>query len=192
MHKNRMLSTLIDFDLVSGLSKTRKPLQRYLSQMRNMFSDKDAFEAQLGKKDLLIYEFYDMGVPESINEIAYGTSITYAGKIGDEYFMTKGHFHKVLEAAEVYYCLGGRGYMLMENPEGDWEVRDLTPGTAVYVPGRFAHRSINISSNKPLVTFFAFPAHAGHDYGSIEEAGFRKIVVERSGEPTIINNPRRY
>ena len=80
--------------------------------------------------------------------------------------------------------------MMMENPEGDWEVQELTPGKALYVPGRYAHRSINLSSTEPLITFFAFPGHAGHDYGTIETKGFRKLVVERDSKPTIIDNPK--
>jgi glucose-6-phosphate isomerase len=190
MSMENLVSTLVDFDMHTGLSKSRKPLQRYLSKMKGMFSDERAYEAQLKKEDVLVYEFFDMGVPDSEKEVAYGTSITYPGKIGDEYFMTKGHFHTVLDTAEAYYCLHGHGYMLMENPEGDWEAQELTPGMALYVPGRYAHRSINISSTEPLVTFFAFPGHAGHDYGTIETKGFRKLIIERDGKPTIIDNPK--
>jgi glucose-6-phosphate isomerase len=141
-------------------------------------------------RDPLVYEFYDMGRPEEPGEVAFGTSITYPGRVGDEYFMTKGHFHTVLETGEVYYCLRGRGFMLMENPEGDWQARELLPGVAVYIPPRYAHRSVNVSSTEPLVTFFAFRADAGHDYGSIETRGFRKLIVEREGRPEIVDNPR--
>ena len=184
------VSTLVDFDLKSGLSTSKKPLQRFLSNMKDIFSDQVACDAQLAKENVLIYEFFDMGVPESSGEIAYGTSITYPGKVGDEYFMTKGHFHTVLDTAEVYYCLSGHGYMLMENPEGDWEAQELTPGHAVYVPVRYAHRSINVSPSEPLITFFAFPGNAGHDYGTIETKGFRKLIVESDGKPSIIDNPK--
>jgi len=183
-------STLIDFDLSTGLSKNKKPIQRHLSDMAGMFSDETAFDERVARDDAIVYEFYDMGVPESEKEIAYGTSITYPGKIGEEYFMTKGHFHTVLDTAEVYYCLRGHGYMLMENPEGDWEAREIKPGLAVYVPPSFAHRSVNISADEPLITFFAFPGHAGHDYGTIESKGFRKLIVERNGASKIIDNPR--
>lgn len=183
-------STLVDFDLASGLSTTRKPLQRFLSNMKGMFTDQAAFEAQLAAENVLVYEFYDMGVPETAGDVAYGTSITYPGKVGDEYFMTKGHFHTVLDTAEVYYCLRGHGFMLMENPEGDWEAQELTPGKAVYVPGRYAHRSVNISPDEPLITFFAFPGHAGHDYGTIETQGFRKLIVQRDGQPAFVDNPK--
>lgn len=190
MSMENPISTVVDFDLTTGLSKTRQPLQRQLSQLKGLFSNDVAYQEQLNKKDVLVYEFFDMDVPNSEKDIAYGTSITYPGKIGDEYFMTKGHFHTVSDTAEVYFCLRGHGYMLMENPEGDWEARELTPGQAVYVPGRYAHRSINISPSEPLVTFFAFPGNAGHDYGTIETKGFRKLLVEKDGKPTFIDNPK--
>jgi glucose-6-phosphate isomerase len=182
-------SVITDFSLETGLSNTKESLQRKLSKMKGMFHDADAYDKALAAEDTLVYEFYDMGVPESEKEVAYGTSITYPGKVGDEYFMTKGHFHTILDTAEVYYCLRGRGYMLMENPEGDWEARELTPGKALYVPARYAHRSINVSDSEPLVTFYAFPGNAGHDYGTIETKGFRKLIVERNGKPEIIDNP---
>ncbi|MFN8456418.1 MAG: glucose-6-phosphate isomerase [Anaerolineae bacterium] len=190
MSMDNLISTLVDFDLKSGLSQRRKPLQRCLSQMKGMFADEAAYENQLKKEDVLVYEFFDMGVPSSEKEVVYGTSITYPGKIGDEYFMTKGHFHAVLDTAEVYYCLRGHGYMLMENPEGDWEAQELTPGMALYVPGRYAHRSVNISATEPLITFFACPGHAGHNYGAIEKQGFRKLIVEHYGQPALVDNPK--
>ena len=117
MSATQMLSVLTDFDLHTGLSKTKKPMQRFLSQMSGMYANDEAFEEILSQEDPLVYEFFDMGVPESEKEVAYGTSITYPGKVGDEYYMTKGHFHTVIDTAEVYYCLRGNGYMLMENPE---------------------------------------------------------------------------
>jgi len=185
-------SRLVSFDLVTGkVPEEIKPsLKRPLSSMSGMYTNSDAFDALVSDADPLVYEFYDMGIPEAPHEVAFGTSIVYPGKVGDEYFMTKGHFHTILETAEVYYCLQGHGLMLMENPEGDVEVQELTPGKAVYVPGRFAHRSINVGSEGPLVTFFSFRADAGHDYGTIETRGFRKLAVERNGSWQLIDNPR--
>jgi len=78
----------------------------------------------------------------------------------------------------------------MENPEGDWTSQEMSAGQAVYVPARYAHRSINTSSSEPLVTFFAFRGDAGHDYGTIEEKGFRNLVVEHDGAPVAIANPK--
>ena len=76
MKTENMISTAIDFDLKTGLSKTRKPLQRRLSAMKGLFYDDHAYQDKLSKEDVLVYEFFDMGVPESEAEIAYGTSIT--------------------------------------------------------------------------------------------------------------------
>ena len=122
-------------------------------------------------------------------DLKFGTSIVYPGKVGDEYFMTKGHFHTILDTGEVYYCLSGQGAMLMETPEGEVSLIEMKPGVAVYVPPRWAHRSINTGA-ETMVTFFVFRSDAGHDYGTIEQKGYRKLVVERDGKPVMIDNPR--
>ena len=104
--------------------------------------------------------------------------------------MTKGHFHAVLETAEIYHCLAGEGVMVMETPEGEWAVEKLRPGTVLYIPPRWAHRSVNTGKTEDLVTFFAYPGHAGHDYGTIEDHGFRKLILERDNSMQIVDNPR--
>ncbi|HZG86610.1 glucose-6-phosphate isomerase [Paenibacillus sp.] len=177
------------FSLNNGLSNTKPSIKRHLSQMKGMYADDEAYEALIKEGNPLLYEFYDLGVPEAPGNLAFGTSIVYPGKVGNEYYMTKGHYHTILDTAEVYYCIGGQGLMLMETPEGDWDAQEFTPGKAVYVPGRYAHRSIN-TGTEPLITFYVFRADAGHDYGSIETKGFRNIVVERDGRPEIIANPK--
>jgi glucose-6-phosphate isomerase len=183
-------SVATQFDLSTGLAAGTASLRRPLSAMAGMYADAEAFAEAVAVDDVLSYEFYDMGVPSLETEIAYGTSVTCPGRVGDEYFMTKGHFHTRLEAAEIYLCLSGEGLMLMESPEGDVQVEEFRAGRSVYVPGRYAHRSINTSVTEPLITFFAFPGDAGHDYGTIETKGFRKIVVDRDGVPTLQDNPR--
>jgi glucose-6-phosphate isomerase len=164
----------INFDLKNGMSEDKKSTRRYLSNMKGMFADDAALDAAVKAQDAMIYEFYELGLPETSGNILFGTSIVYPGKVGNEYYMTKGHFHTILDTAEVYYCLSGKGYMLMENPEGDWDAQYMTPGKAVYVPQRYAHRSINVGS-ETMVTFFAFRADAGHDYGTIETKGYLKL-----------------
>lgn len=117
-------------------------------------------------------------------------SIVYPGKVGEEYYMTKGHYHDPADTCEVYYCLSGHGYMMLENEQGDWSCLELTSGRACYVPKYYAHRSICVGKDEPLVTFFTFRADAGHNYGAIETKGYRKLLVERDGKPTIIDNPK--
>ncbi|RPI18206.1 MAG: glucose-6-phosphate isomerase, partial [Acidobacteriales bacterium] len=95
----------------------------------------------------------------------------------------------IVDTAEVYYCLKGRGLMLMENPAGEWAVEEMAPGCAVHVAPGWAHRSVNIGADEDLVTFFVYPADAGHDYGTIERRGFRKLVLKADGGYRIADNP---
>ena len=163
---------------------------RRLSSMSGYFVDTERHTAMLADEDVVLYEVYELVRANAAGELLHGLSVVHPGKVGDEYFMTKGHFHSVLETAEVYYCLQGQGMMVMETPEGDWSVAELQPGRVVYVPPRWAHRSANVGRGQDLVTFFVYPAHAGHDYATIQVAGLRKLVIERDGRPLVVDNPR--
>ncbi|NCD32484.1 MAG: cupin domain-containing protein [Spartobacteria bacterium] len=180
---------VLPFDLKTGATDEEKMTKRYLSNMKDMYCDADEAGRMCEQEDVLVYRFAELGFEEEEQDLLFGTSIVYPGKVGDEYFMTKGHFHTKLDLAEVYYCLSGEGYMLMETPEGEWNAAPMKAGEAVYVPGRWAHRSVNTGS-EPLVTFFVFRADAGHDYGTIETKGYRKLIVERDGKPVVIDNPK--
>lgn len=165
-------------------------LTRRLSAMAGQYADQAAYEQMLAGEDVTLYEVYELQRPQVAGELLHGISIVHPGKVGDEFFMTKGHFHTVLETGEIYTCLKGRGAMVMETPEGDWAVEELYPGRVLYVLPRWAHRSVNTGHEEDLVTFFVYPGNAGHDYGTIETQGFRKLVVERQEQMQIIDNPR--
>nr|WP_319776283.1 glucose-6-phosphate isomerase family protein [uncultured Sphaerochaeta sp.] len=187
-----MQSSKTKFNLKNGLAKSEgvESLKRYATNLKGIFADEEKLTSLIDSSNPLIYEFYDLGVEEKPGNLAYGTSIVYPGVVGREFYMTKGHFHTVLDTAEVYLCLSGHGLMVMENPEGETEIQELTAGEAVLVPGRYAHRSVNISDSEPLVTFFTFAADAGHDYGTIEQKGFRKLVLRTANEAyEVVENP---
>lgn len=158
--------------------------------MKGQYADEKAFDNLLAKDDMPVYEVYEKHVPQIEGELMSGMSIVHPGKVGNEYFMTKGHFHAILDTAEIYICLKGHGYMMMEDPEGSWTAEELEPDTVLYVPGRWAHRSINTAKDEDLVTIFMYPANAGHDYATIETKGFRKLLIEDNGRPSIIDNPK--
>lgn len=163
---------------------------RRLSDLKGQFLDQSAFEARLAAENPVLYEVFDIKRPEVAGEHLYGLSMVHPGKVGEEYYMTKGHFHAILDTSEVYYCLQGEGMMVMETQGGEWAVEALRPQKVLYVPPGWAHRSVNTGRDETLVTFFVYPANAGHDYGSIEKQGFRKLVVERNGTLQVIDNPR--
>lgn len=164
--------------------------ERRLSSMKGQFEDTAAMEVMVAENDPVLYEVYELKRPEIAGELLHGVSVIRPGQVGNEYFMTKGHFHSLLETAEVYYCLQGEGMMVMETPEGDWNVQLFAPGTVLYVPPRWAHRSVNTGKDEDLILLFVYPGDAGHDYGTIEIQGFRKLVIEKDGEVKIVDNPR--
>lgn len=165
-------------------------ITRSLSSMKGQYLDRIAYDTMLSSEDVLLYEVYELQRPEVPGELRSGLSVVHPGRVGDEYFMTKGHFHEVLDTAEIYWCLSGTGMMVMETPEGEASVKELAPGSVLYVPPRWAHRSVNTGDSEDLVTYFVYPAHAGHDYGTIEARGFRKLVVNRGNGVEVVDNPR--
>jgi glucose-6-phosphate isomerase, archaeal len=165
-------------------------IQRRLSSMKGQFNDSAAYQSMLEREDTLVYEVYEIKRPQVSGELLSGISVVHPGKVGHEFFMTKGHFHTVLETAEIYVCLSGEGCMVMENPEGDTCVKTLSPGSVLYVPPRWAHRSVCTARQQDLVTFFAYPGNSGHDYGTIERQGFGKLVMDGDDGIAIVDNPR--
>jgi len=165
-------------------------IERYLSKIKGMFLDVQAADSYVKEHgDVKVYEVYEKVIPQRDGEIQFCSSITHPGKIGGEYFMTKGHFHARRDTAEIYYCLRGRGYMMMELESGEYELGEMYPGRTVYVPAFYAHRSIN-TGDEALISLAVYPGDAGHDYGSIETSGFKHLVVEKNGKPEVIVNPR--
>lgn len=163
---------------------------RTLKSLQGLFLDQDAYARLLAKGDVPVYEVYELQRPEVPGELQLGISIVHPGKVGSEFFMTKGHFHHVLDTAETYCCLSGEGFMVMHTPEGEAAVEALAPGRVLYIPPRWAHRSVCTSRHEDLTTFFVYPGHAGHDYATIERNGFPKLVIEGAGGIEIIDNPR--
>ena len=163
-------------------------IERRLSHMRGMFQDTAEIEAILGRDDPLIYEFYTVDVPEEEGQLHHGLTVLHPGQVGDEYYMTKGHYHVVMNTAEIYLGLEGQGYMLMQTKEGDFQALEMERGTIAYVPPYWAHRTVNTGEG-PFVFMAVWPGNSGHDYGTIEESGFSKLVVERDGQPVLIPNP---
>jgi glucose-6-phosphate isomerase len=176
--------------MLSGIAG--RNVTRRLSDLRGYFADAESFEWMVNSGNPVAYEVVDIPRPERGGELISGLSILYPGTVGSEYFMTKGHFHAVRETSELYYCLAGSGLLLMENEQGESKAEALTPGRVVYVAPGWAHRSVNTGSSERLVTFFVYPAHAGHDYRTIEERGFRKRVVNDNGRPRLIDNDGRH
>lgn len=164
--------------------------KKRLSQVEGIYADQAAFKRLLETKgDIVTYEVYEFMKSEEAGDMIFGTSIVCPGKVGDEYFMTRGHSHARADRSELYFCISGRGLMLMEAPDGKTRTVNMTPMGIVYVPPFWKHRTVNTGDAK-IMSIFAYPADAGHEYGTIEQYGMRKLVVDVNGQPELIDNPR--
>ncbi len=181
-------SSTIDLSLLL-MTPCDERSERKLSDLRGQFLDTEAYERELARGDPLLYMVYQNLGHGGAGELYHGLTVLQPGRVGCEYYMTKGHFHAALDTSEVYYCLRGKGYMLMETPQGDTACEAMAPGLVVYVPGTWAHRMVNVGED-PLLALFVYPGYAGHDYGTIEQRGFRRVIVERTGQPAVVDNPR--
>ena len=162
---------------------------RKLSDLKGLFTDQAA-EAALMSANPVLYEVsLAYNAPAISGELGYSTTIIYPGKVGGEYFMTKGHYHAKGECAELYYCLQGEGYLLMQTRKGDVKATHMTPGVAAYVPPFWGHRTMNIGQDN-FIFLASYPAEAGYDYATIVEKGFASIIVEQNGKAEIVKNPR--
>jgi glucose-6-phosphate isomerase len=76
--------------------------------------------------------------------------------------------------------------MLLEDEAGgESRMVPLRPDYIVYVPGKTAHRTMN-TGPMPLTYLGVYPAKAGHDYDAIAGGNFRCVVVERDGQPAML------
>lgn len=174
------------FDPNQGTLSNGTPIERRLSDMAGYYADSKAFEALLAQGDALHYTVSAVAPADGEGALHYAIGNLLPGRVGQEYFMTKGHFHAWRAAGEYYIGLSGEGVMLLESEDGaESRLLPLTAHAAVYVPGYTAHRTIN-TGDKPLIYLGIYPAQAGHDYGAIAERNFRHVVVAVDGEPTMM------
>lgn len=161
---------------------------RTYGDVKNIFSTP---AAQSGvDKDQVIYEVESVfPVPQDTEGgLFVGITHIHPGTVGDEYFMTKGHFHEIRNRSEIYYGIEGEGMLiLMDEQRNTWAER-MYPGSLHYIHGHIAHRTANTGT-----TVFSFgavwPADAGHDYDTIAEYGFSKILIKQNGVPALVDRP---
>jgi glucose-6-phosphate isomerase len=155
---------------------------RRASAMRGYYKDAAALEKLIRDgNDPLHYETFEKHVPEEYGHLLFCISKIQPGVVGDEFFMTKGHYHTKAGTGEIYLCLQGAGYMAMKTAEGRFDAQRMERGSLVYVPPFWAHRSVN-TGREPLTMLAIWPADAGHNYGDIEKEGFPKRIVNRNGK----------
>jgi glucose-6-phosphate isomerase len=176
----------VHYTLESARLGNRPMVERRLADLRGCFADESAFEAALRRGNPLLYSVSSVEPASGDGQLHYGLGILQPGKIGAEYYLTKGHLHAHRPAAEIYVGLAGEGAMLLEDEAtGESRLVPLRTHSVVYVPGHTAHRTVNTGA-APLVYLGIYPSNAGHDYAPVAKNNFRHVVIERDGKPVLV------
>lgn len=186
---NYMPPFTIQVNMQDGtIPSAARVVERRLADLKGLFSDRNA-EASLMAENPMVYRVYEADTnPTDEGQLKYSTTVIYPGKVGNEYFMTKGHYHAKGDRAELYFGLLGEGYLLLQTPEGEVSALRMTPGVAAYVPPFWGHRTMNVGGDN-FVFLACYPADAGYDYATIAEKGFASIIVQQNGQVAVIPNP---
>jgi glucose-6-phosphate isomerase len=177
----------MQLDIRTGRVSGSPATERRLSSLEGSFANRAAYAEAIATGDPVVYSVSSVEPGHGNGDLHYGLGVIQPGKVGDEYYLTRGHLHSWRDAAEVYIGLSGQGVMLLEDERtGESKMLPLLPQNVVYVPGYSAHRTIN-TGDVPLVYIGIYPARSGHDYGAISSRNFRDVVVDRNGEPALVS-----
>src|SRR5208283_4556122 len=90
-----------------------KESTKLLGQMEGMFQDTESW-GQMDPATTVYRVQYWKPVPDGTSGgLFWGNSTVFPGKVGNEFFMTKGHFHAQLDRAEYYATVSGEGLLLL-------------------------------------------------------------------------------
>lgn len=158
--------------------------QRVLKDIASIFLDQEAIKKM--HEETMVYKVQawlpvEEGTPGGL---FFGTSTIMPGKVGNEYFMTKGHFHSQSDRAEFYWGVQGRGMLILMDRDRNTRAEEVYPGSLHYIGGNIAHRLAN-TGDENLVVGACWPSDAGHDYGEIAKNGFSARLVEIDGKPVL-------
>ena len=179
-------------DLSTGrMADATRHYEKRFADLSGLYADAAAYAAMLpGLADEVVYHVWEHRVSESPGDLVFGTSVMRPGRVGEEFFFTRGHRHRVADRSEIYHCLAGTGVMLLEHATGEVRAVAMAPQRVVYVPPHWIHRSVN-TGPETLITLFCYAADAGQDYGVIESAGGMRARVVRDGADgwKLVDNP---
>ncbi|MCU1437040.1 MAG: hypothetical protein JWP66_127 [Naasia sp.] len=177
----------IDMDAETGRLAGGALVERRLSDLEGCFVDAAALDATLAEGDPVVYTVSALEPGSGDGDLHLGLGVLMPGRVGDEFFLTKGHYHSWREAGEYYIGLRGHGGLLLEDEEGLSRLVPFGTGQLVYVPGSTAHRTVNTGA-EPLVYLGVYSAKAGHDYAAIAADNFRQVVLAgENGAPVVRN-----
>jgi len=157
--------------------------EKRMSDLKGLYEDEAALSTLVvGSGDPVVYEVCDFRPSDNAGDMIFGVTRMIPGRVGEEFFLTRGHIHAKADRPEVYYGQKGNGLMQLESPAGETRIVAIGPQTICYVPPYWIHRSVN-TSDEDFVMMFSYPADSGQDYSIIERSGGmrHRVVADGAG-----------
>ncbi len=158
---------------------------RTAAELKGFYEDSNALRSMHAHTIMYEVDSYFPVNSGTAGGLFFGITRIHPGKVGDEYFMTKGHFHKMKDRGEFYWGMKGEGLLVLMDEERNTRAEKVGPGSIHYIPGFTAHRVCNTGKDT-LVFGACWPSDAGHDYTTILEKGFSVRVMEIGGKAKLV------
>jgi len=157
---------------------------RTIAGLAGYFKDESARAAM--NQEQVVYRVQSFEpIPEGIpGGICCATTFLQPGRVGDEYFLTRGHFHANEDRPELEVTVSGEGFLVLMNENRETRVEEMRPGSVHHVPPRTAHRVANTGAD-PLVFISYWGSETGHYYETIQREGFGIRVLCIDAKPVM-------
>jgi glucose-6-phosphate isomerase len=182
-----MSTNTVNVDFSTGALSGASLIQstRTLGDLGGIFADQAAYSALDPARVVYRVQAFQPASANVEGGLFWGATFLESGLVGDEYFMTVGHFHAIRNRGEYYSTVSGHGALILMDEARNSRVEWMTPGSTHYIPGATAHRVANIGQS-PLAFLACWPSDAGHDYESIRQSGFSARLRVRDGQPSLV------
>ena len=165
----------------TGISESR----RTIAGLKGYFRDEVARESL--DQNCVVYrvQAFEPQPEGTPGAICCATTFLEPGLVGDEWFLTRGHFHVNQDRPEMEVTVSGEVLLILMTQDRQTRVEEIRPGSVHHVPLGTAHRVAN-TGDGPLVFVSYWASETGHDYATIAERGFSARVRRIGGETRLV------
>ena len=116
---------------------------KHIGEMAGVFQDAASWAKLDPATPVYRVQYWKPVADGTSGGLFWGNSEILPGKVGNEYFMTKGHLHAQIDRAEYYATVCGEGFLLLMDLQRKTICLEMAPGRVHYIPGATVHRVVN-------------------------------------------------
>src|SRR5258707_12268166 len=103
--------------------------RKYVRELDGIYENQTSFRKLVETcGNEVAYRVEEARFTDGGSDLIPGISVLEPGKVGSEFFITRGHLHQREDRPETYYCLAGHGTLRMVTTEGRIQAADIRSG----------------------------------------------------------------